>query len=329
MGERRFPAKKRTAPVKPSPDGRVVGAEGFREAGMLKQLTAAGFVVSAAGMALAAAPASPGKPRFTVSPETTEVTEPLRPDGMPDYIAAFNARHGKGVTPADNALLPLLEIRRTGALLEKGDTPEEDQKNREAFLQHIGISGAGQDGPVFKTYFAYLQDTSSTMSNAEAQAQWTQAGQSLWTAEKFPELARHLAAQTHFFDLAAEASQRPHFFAPVIAADGHMAHARAVQFVGLSEFGRAWEVRALLRASSGDFYGALADAVALRHLGRLYATAGPTIGVLLGDVYDSLGIQVVGTMAGAGKLSAAQCDRCLEAMKLPAMPNLVESRRFE
>ncbi len=32
----------------------------------------------------------------TISKETTYITEPLRPDGYPDYIAALNQRASKG-----------------------------------------------------------------------------------------------------------------------------------------------------------------------------------------------------------------------------------------
>jgi hypothetical protein len=40
---------------------------------------------------------------FTIAKETTYITEPLRPDGYPDYIAALNLRAGDSVTPGNNA----------------------------------------------------------------------------------------------------------------------------------------------------------------------------------------------------------------------------------
>jgi hypothetical protein len=42
------------------------------------------------------------KPKFTISKETTFITEPLDKDGYPDYAAALNARLSKGVTPENN-----------------------------------------------------------------------------------------------------------------------------------------------------------------------------------------------------------------------------------
>ena len=40
---------------------------------------------------------------LVISKETTYITEPLRSDGTPDYVAALNQRLSKGVTPENNA----------------------------------------------------------------------------------------------------------------------------------------------------------------------------------------------------------------------------------
>ncbi|MEX0704456.1 MAG: hypothetical protein WD069_20310 [Planctomycetales bacterium] len=60
-------------------------------------------VLMAAGIASAAdAPppaAKPSKLPFTVSKETTHITEPLRADGSPDFAAALDERAKQGVTP--------------------------------------------------------------------------------------------------------------------------------------------------------------------------------------------------------------------------------------
>src|SRR4029078_1861738 len=47
------------------------------------------------------------KPKITISKETTYITEPLRPDGYPDYVAALNQRMSLGVTPENNAAVLL------------------------------------------------------------------------------------------------------------------------------------------------------------------------------------------------------------------------------
>ena len=47
------------------------------------------------------------KPKITIGKETTYITEPLRPDGYPDYVAALNRRASEGVTPENNAARPV------------------------------------------------------------------------------------------------------------------------------------------------------------------------------------------------------------------------------
>jgi len=48
---------------------------------------------------------TPQKPRVlvTISTETTYITEPLRKDGYPDYVAALDQRCRQGVTAENNA----------------------------------------------------------------------------------------------------------------------------------------------------------------------------------------------------------------------------------
>src|SRR5712691_6035186 len=45
----------------------------------------------------------PGSSTFTVSKETTYITEPLDKHGYPDYVTALNQRLSQGVTPENNA----------------------------------------------------------------------------------------------------------------------------------------------------------------------------------------------------------------------------------
>src|SRR5690606_37492159 len=62
-----------------------------------------------ASLLIAAIPATADEPdppkqtRITIGKETTFITEPLRPDGYPHYLAALNRRMSEGVTPENNA----------------------------------------------------------------------------------------------------------------------------------------------------------------------------------------------------------------------------------
>jgi hypothetical protein len=54
-------------------------------------------------------PAS-GPIRITVSKETTHILGPVNADGTVNYMAYLNAKHSKGVTKENNAVIPLIEI---------------------------------------------------------------------------------------------------------------------------------------------------------------------------------------------------------------------------
>ena len=49
------------------------------------------------------------KPPFTISKDTTYLTEPLRADGYVDYVAALNKICSEGVTPENNAVVLLVQ----------------------------------------------------------------------------------------------------------------------------------------------------------------------------------------------------------------------------
>jgi hypothetical protein len=53
---------------------------------------------------------------ITISPETTRITSPLKPDGLPDYVAARNAECSQGVTVENNAAPELLAISNVDQL---------------------------------------------------------------------------------------------------------------------------------------------------------------------------------------------------------------------
>ncbi|MEQ8847046.1 hypothetical protein [Botrimarina sp.] len=77
-------------------------------------------------------------PPIIVSKETTFLTEPLGPDGLPDYAAALNAHYGKGVTPENNAVVPFLR-----AVWPKEPEPEWGMSIAEAesLARAIGVTG--------------------------------------------------------------------------------------------------------------------------------------------------------------------------------------------
>ncbi len=82
------------------------------------------------------------KPRVlvTISKETTYITEPLRADGYPDYVAALDRRFSRDVTPENNAAVPFWQAMGPSAL---------DKRDREKYFQMLGIAPLPEQGDYF------------------------------------------------------------------------------------------------------------------------------------------------------------------------------------
>src|SRR5262249_8239479 len=79
----------------------------------------------------------PGRFTFTVSPETTYVTEPVDGMGYVDYPTALNERTSAGVTPENNALV--LIVQALGPRPEGVPLPPD-------FYKWLGIEPPPDDG---------------------------------------------------------------------------------------------------------------------------------------------------------------------------------------
>ncbi len=176
--------------------------------------TLAATMPGSASTANAAEPTSTTPQPFTISKETTFFTSPVSPDGFVDYAAALNQRLGAGVTPAENAAVPLLE------LLGPGD--DKDHQLRDEFFRRLGIP-TPREKQFFSEleYFEKRQGRELTGQEFEALCELERkiAGRP-WQAEEFPELAAWLKEYGGALDIAITASERPHYFVPLSAAAG-------------------------------------------------------------------------------------------------------------
>ena len=105
----------------------------------------------------------PPKPRFTISKETTYVTEPVDKHGYINYATALNKRLSKGVTPENNA--NVLLWRAFGPNPEGATMPKE-------FFQWMGIEPLPDQGDYVVDYVNYIQRhlKAVTMGTARARA---------------------------------------------------------------------------------------------------------------------------------------------------------------
>ncbi len=90
------------------------------------------------------------EPKFTISKETTYLTEPLDKDGRIDYSAALNARLGKGVTKENN--VHVLLWKAIGPKIYGNSTPPE-------FFKLMGMEEPSEQGEYFVVLGAFLKET--------------------------------------------------------------------------------------------------------------------------------------------------------------------------
>jgi len=84
-------------------------------------------------------------PPIVVSQETTFITEPLTDEGLPDYFEYVRSRMREGVTPENNAVIPL--VQALGPNVVSPDI-------RAAWFAELGIEPLPEDG----SYFVPLYD---------------------------------------------------------------------------------------------------------------------------------------------------------------------------
>ncbi len=110
-------------------------------------------------------------PQYTISKETTYITEPLRKDGFVDYVAALNQRSSQGVTPENNAAV----------LFWKAMGPEEiEPEYRDKYFQMLGIPPLPEKGDYFVDLEQYLARKRYGVTRDDANSKPENQGRCVW-----------------------------------------------------------------------------------------------------------------------------------------------------
>jgi hypothetical protein len=263
----------------------------------------------------ASAPAGPAgaKPRVlvTISKETTYITEPLRPDGYPDYLAALNQRCRRGVTPENNAAV----------LFWKAVGPQPiDQQRRKPYFETLRMARPPETGEYFIDWWDYMtaQTPSAGPGKVTPEAyqeslrdQFDIATRRSWTNKEFPVLARWLSINEEPMAVLVEASRRPRRYDPwfetkdeggIDIADRTLARWR--------DTAKAFVVRANRRIREGETTAAWEDILACHRWARLMGQ-GPLL-------IEALVAASIEDLAEGGDLAMLQFAR-LDARQISKM----------
>ncbi len=163
----------------------------------------------------AAEPSAKPRVAITISRETTYITEPLRADGYPDYVAALNQRCSQGVTPENNAAVPFWRAMGPGTI---------DPKCRKQFFQMLGIPPLPEKGEYFIAFDDYVEQQTNhkkpgSFDRGQLEEHWRCldiAKKRPWSKQEFPVLAEWLAINEKPLALAIGAFGYLRRYDPVI-----------------------------------------------------------------------------------------------------------------
>jgi hypothetical protein len=291
----------------------------MRISGRVIACIAAALVFAAVARSLADDPApesaNPAKPlpKITISKETTYITEPLRADGYPDYVAAVNQHCSKGVTPENNAAIPFWQ-----AVGPKGI----DKKIRKRYFEMLGIAELPEEGD-------YLDDACSCEVRQGAAPQsrgvgcsqeYTKSRTTPWTATDYPAVAQMLAKNQKPLDAFVHGMNRSRFYSPIVEVNDQFL-GNLDLLLGVSEartMVRMLVSRAMLRLGDKDIPGAWNDLLACCRFVRVYGERPLLADRLIASSLEGIAGGSIVTLSGQEGLTSAQARQFLaEYQALP------------
>jgi hypothetical protein len=264
-----------------------------------------------------------------LSKETTYITEPLRKDGTPDYLAALNRRSSNGVTPDNNAAVLFWRAMGHETI---------DPKFRVRFFQMLGIPMLPEKGAYFVTLDVYWKQIDGKASSSDAEShgkryheileQYGEAVRRPWSKKEFPVLADWLAANEKPLDLLIQASRRPRRYDPIVGNEDEYAVLTATSaFVINLEAARVLTTRAMLRLGENRVNDAWQDLLACHRLARL--TGGEQMSLvnsLVAITMESIALAGEQAVLQHAGLTAAQIAKMRDDLAhLPPMPNMADT----
>jgi hypothetical protein len=273
----------------------------------------------------------------TISKETTYITEPLRKDGWPDYVAALNQQASKGVTPENNAAVLFWKAMGPAAI---------GSNCREKYFQMLGIPPLPEKGDYFVASDAHID---AQIARRESQKHptgdvpdeklrgrlWQQFDSTMkrpWSRQEFPVWNEWLTANEKPLTILVEASRRPRRHDPVI---GEMVIAIPLPGPQASrDVARALVARSMLRAHEGNADEAWQDLLACHRLARLVGQGPTLVEALVAVTINGMACAGDQALLEHGKLTPAQIAVMREDLaKLPPMPKMADkldvTERFE
>ncbi len=263
---------------------------------MRKFLIAFGVIVLVAGISLWLAyryywegvDTSNRKPAFTISAETTYVTEPLDAMGYVDYEAALNERLRKGMKPEENAVVLLWR-----AIGPKPEGGEMDPR----YFQQLGVPRPDETPDDFVKQVKFAAGKSDAEpSDPEFFQTSDTLGKRPWLAKDHPLFAAWIEKNANALKIAEQASRRPKHYNPLVIPQrdqgrGTLIDSRLPNVQSNRDLAAAFVARAMMKTAEGRHDEAWADLLTIHRLARLQMRGGTLIEMLVGYALEMVALE--------------------------------------
>jgi hypothetical protein len=229
--------------------------------------------------------------------DTTRIISPMLPDGSVDYLMAHDDLYSQGVTPENNAAVPLLLAFGRAALPSNQPT--------DGITDRIGMPHLPEQGDYYVRYDAFCKAHSADPEDDPFKT----SPQLHWPVSFQPITAQWIKANQTPLDLIVQASNRSRYFIPLYGGTrlDTMAETLLPHLGILRDATRALLTRAVLRLAAGDTAGFQDDVLAVHRLARLIGQGTTLIEQLVAwGPLESGACRADRLAASRGKLSAEQ-----------------------
>ena len=251
-------------------------------------------------------------PELVISQETTYITEPLTPEGFPNYAEALNHRLAEGVTAENNAVVPLLQVL--------GPAPG-NRPLPPAIFARLGMDPV----PVAENrgdYFVSVEErlirsqqnqsplSSQSLPGQEPLEQLRHLRQRPWRTEEAPLVAQLLAKNRRHLDQVREASRRPRFFLPVVVSSDQALVEMPVQVrQAMRDLAYDLQLRAMWHLGHGRVEEAWQDILTIKRLARLVEQDWSMFSMLVGIALEGMAFESAGQVLNRTVLDEATARR--------------------
>jgi len=257
-------------------------------------------------------------PAIRISPQTTYITAPLRPDGLPDYVAYQREKLSAGVTPENNAAVMMWRAFGPGTGSDEVSPEHWQLITRELQLppaRHAYLLDPDSD-QITKPIEAWLTASDPAWRKALEDAPDSVEGEPLleypgyeivflamdapWQRDQLPPLADWIDANREPLDLLVEGSRRPRYYSPFAPPENNAQPSlvEMLQFDSISRsraVARALKLRAMQHIGEGLYEFAWQDLHAMHRWARLVGQGATLVEQLVAVAME--GIAASGTKA--------------------------------